>query len=148
MVAEFTFPAGLLYRVATESKLKNEQYTLYFDLSPKDQCKPGKAVTNQYVGEYNEDLASLPFMPMDFKINGGETHNDIATPAMEKNGYFFLAYHTLSVSHLMKGKNKGNLAVWIHPDADGRVEINKTYFSLNGFAAAYNKAEKLCRENL
>ncbi|HHL2710437.1 TPA: hypothetical protein ACQ39K_001956 [Yersinia enterocolitica] len=147
-IVEFSLPQQLVYRIAAESKLENEKSTIFFDLSPSESCKPRKAIMTQFIGRGSQELTDLPFMPMNYKINGSTIYGDIAKTEMDnRNGFFFTAFNSLTVDKLKKEKGKGNLSVWIQPDGDGKVKVYKMYFPLNGFNEAYNKASELCQAN-
>lgn len=137
-----------MYRIGAESKLENEKTTIFFDLSPSENCKPRKAIMTQFIGRGSQELSDLPFMPMNYKVNGSAVYNDIAKTEMDSgSGFFFTAFNSLTIDKLKKEKGKGNLSVWIQPDGAGKVKVYKFYFPLNGFNEAYNKASELCQAN-
>lgn len=143
--AEFTMPNTIAYRIGVESNLSQEKATLYIDISPLTQCKPGQLTINQFIGYKQMDLP--PFLPISYKISGQETQDSFTRPAVS-DGFFFTPIESLSASDLLKTKGKGTFSFWITPPAESKESINKTFFSLNGFPDAYKKAINSCKENI
>ncbi|HBD5072046.1 TPA: hypothetical protein KKK90_004545 [Escherichia coli] len=143
--AEFTMPTTIAYRIGVESNLSKEKLTLYIDISPLTQCKPGPVTINQFIGYKQMDLP--PFFPISYKISGQEKQDSITRPTISE-GFFFTPIESLTASDLLKTRGKGNFSFWITPPAESKDPTHKAFFSLNGFPEAYNKAIHSCKDNM
>jgi len=143
--AEFTMPTTIAYRIGVESNLPEDRSTMYIDISPLTQCKPGPITINQYIGDKQMDLP--PFFPISYKISGQKKQDSITKPTISED-YFFTPVESLSVSDLLKTKGKGSISFWITPPAESKDPTHKIFFSLNGFPDAYIKAINSCKENM
>jgi hypothetical protein len=82
--------------------------------------------------------------------NGGHAHSiELVKTSMAKNDHFaFFAFKILTAERLLHVKEAGRLAIWIPGSGDGSVKRSSTtYFSLDGFAHAYQRAISQCAAN-
>lgn len=142
---EFTMPTTIAYRIGVESNLSEEESTLYIDISPLTQCKPGPVTINHFIGYKQMDLP--PFFPISYKISGKEKQDSITKPTISE-GFLFTPIESLTASDLLKTKGKGSISFWITPPAESKDPTHKIFFSLNGFINAYSKAINSCKENM
>ncbi|ENA9695558.1 hypothetical protein ABG299_001047 [Salmonella enterica subsp. enterica] len=146
-VVEFTMPDTITYRVGAESKLPQQRENIFIDISPLEQCKPGKFTVNQFIGYKEVDFSGMLFLPIKYKISNQEIKESITKPVVS-DGFLFTPIEAMNVSELLKNKDEGNLSFWIQPPPDSSTPINKTFFPINGFSKAYEKAIELCKENM
>lgn len=146
-VAEFTMPTTITYRIGAESNLPEQREMVFIDISPLNQCEPGKVTVNQFIGYAQVDFTNTPFIPVKYKISGQEIKESITKPQVS-DGFIFSQVESLKASEFLKANENGNFSFWVQPPPDSKESIDKMFFPLKGFSTAYNKAIKLCKDNM
>lgn len=147
LLIEFAAKQQLVYRVSSQAT-NSETIYIAFDFAPSEKCDPRPAVMSSIQNSYSAAL-DQGLVPMSYKSPGQPESAEVTKTEMTPgDDVAFYQFKGLTAHFLLKSMDKGSLAVWIPGSGDGTVKrSNNTYFSLEGFTAAYNGARRRCKEN-
>ena len=146
-VVEIAGSEEIMYTVLSKS-INEPDTSISFNFVPSKDCFSIAATMMMNFKFYQDDLDSgMVFLA--YKLpNQNETIELVKTKMLEGNPYVSFFFEKLTVKTLLQSKDKGKLAIWVHPSGDGTVKRSKNmYFSLEGFSLAYKEAERLCNDN-
>jgi hypothetical protein len=147
LIIEFAAKQQLIYRVSSQATNSENSY-LAIDFAPSRKCVPAPAVMSSIMNSYSSALND-GLIPISYRPPGQSETAEVAKTAMTPgDDVAFFQFKGLTAELLLKSRDKGSLAVWIPGSDDGSVvRTNNTYFSLDGFTAAYNGARRRCNDN-
>ena len=147
LLIEFAAKQQLIYRVSSQATNAESSY-LAIDFAPSRKCAPAAAVMSSVMNSYSPALDD-GLIPMSYKSPGQPEATEVVKTAMSPgDDVAFFQFKGLTAELILKSRDKGSVAVWIPGSGDGTVKrFNNTFFSLEGFTAAYNGARKRCNDN-
>lgn len=146
-IIEFAAQRQLIYRISSDAKNSKEKH-ITFDFVPARKCEPTPALFITRQNSYNPVLDE-GFVPLAYKLPEQKESMEITKTAMKQGDVFaFFQFQRLTTKSLIQSGDKGHLAIWIPQSGDGTVKRSENiYFSLEGFAHAYDKARQLCNDS-
>jgi hypothetical protein len=143
VIVEVANPGQMSYRIASTS-INKSWSTLAFDFIPTRNCIATTAVVAaefaSYKPSYNNSVVHLAY-----RIPGvvkGKV--EPITIIMElSDTYAFFPFKTLTAEMLYKAKKDSKFSFWFLASPN-----ESTFFSLDGFKTAYDRAKKACISNI
>jgi hypothetical protein len=146
-IIEFAGHSRLLYRISSTS-INSHSDNIVFDFGTADGCRPTPATLITDHKSYQSSLSNGVLI-IAYKVPGEEDNVELVKTFMAKSDRFvFITFQKLTTERLLRGKEAGRLAIWIPGSGDGSVKRSSNiYFSLDGFAHAYQRATSQCTAN-
>ncbi|MSP27015.1 MAG: hypothetical protein EXR80_00815 [Methylococcales bacterium] len=147
-VVEVAGSEKIMYRMSSNS-INTPDTNIVFDFVPSKDCSSSVTATMIINLKSDYDTLNSGMVFFAYKLpNQKETIELVKTVMSEGDSFAFFPFEKVTVKTLLPSKEKGKLAIWVHPSGNGVVKKSgNIYFSLEGFSLAYKEAKSLCNDN-